>query len=90
MECPLGVCEERDPKGLYRKARAGQILEFTGISAPYEPPDQPELVLRTDREDPQQSAQRVVGFLDRLGYLDTRPAEIPAAADARLRHAGEE
>jgi len=83
VECPLGVCEERDPKGLYRKARAGQILEFTGISAPYEPPDHPELVLHTDHEDPQQSAERVVGFLDRLGYLDTRPAEIPAAADAR-------
>src|SRR5215470_15561510 len=47
VECPIEVCEQRDVKGLYQKARAGQIKEFTGISAPYEPPLTPELILRT-------------------------------------------
>jgi len=82
VDCPLEVCESRDPKGLYRKARAGQIPDFTGISAPYEPPEHPELVLHTERESPEESAARIVEYLDRLGYLDTRPAEIPTAADA--------
>ncbi len=47
-QCALDVCEERDVKGLYRKARAGEIKEFTGISSPYEPPESPELILNTD------------------------------------------
>ncbi|GAA5181663.1 adenylyl-sulfate kinase [Niveibacterium umoris] len=47
VSTPLGVCEARDPKSLYRKARAGQIPEFTGVSSPYEPPSSPELVLDT-------------------------------------------
>lgn len=48
IEAPVEICESRDPKGLYRRARAGEIPEFTGISAPYEPPDHPELLIRTD------------------------------------------
>jgi adenylylsulfate kinase len=60
----LSVCESRDPKGLYRKARAGEIAEFTGISAPYEAPEQPELSLRTDQEEVAQSAARVIRFLE--------------------------
>ncbi len=60
----LAVCESRDPKGLYRKARAGEIAEFTGISAPYEAPERPELALRTDQEDVSQSAARVIRFLE--------------------------
>jgi adenylylsulfate kinase len=46
----LGECEKRDPRGLYRKARAGEIKGFTGIDSPYEEPENPDLVLRTDRE----------------------------------------
>jgi len=69
VDCPLGVCEERDPRGLYAKARAGQIQEFTGISAPYEAPLSPELVLHTDRESEEESAARVVEFLEQRGYL---------------------
>ncbi len=76
VDCPLEVCEARDPKGLYRRARAGLIPEFTGLTAPYEPPERPDLVLPTDREDPDHSAARIVAYLDRHGYLDTRPAEI--------------
>jgi adenylylsulfate kinase len=69
VDSPLKVCEERDPKGLYQRARRGEIPEFTGISAPYEPPEHPELVLRTDRETPQESAARVVAHLEANGYL---------------------
>src|SRR6185436_8623315 len=63
VECPLEVCEQRDVKGLYQKARAGQIKEFTGISAPYEPPAKPELALRTDRQSVDESVAAIVGLL---------------------------
>ncbi len=69
VDCPLEVCELRDPRGLYAKARAGQILEFTGISAPYEPPPRPEMVLRTDRETEEESANLVLAYLEDKGYL---------------------
>jgi len=63
------TCEGRDPKGLYRKARAGEIPEFTGISAPYEAPERPELVLDTEKLDVDESVARLVGYLDEKGYL---------------------
>ncbi len=66
---PLEVCEERDPKGLYKKARAGQIPEFTGISAPYEEPAKPELTLHTDQHDVDGCAKQVIGFLQDRGIL---------------------
>ena len=59
VNAPLAVCEERDPKGLYEKARAGQLKGFTGIDAPYEPPEDPEIVVRTH----EQSAQESVGLI---------------------------
>jgi len=70
VDCPLEVCERRDPKGLYAKARAGQVPEFTGISAPYEPPVDPEIVLFTANESEEESAQRVVRYLVDHGYLN--------------------
>lgn len=63
ISAPVEVCEERDPKGLYRKARAGEIKEFTGVSAPYEAPKTPELTLHTDSETLDESVARVVEFL---------------------------
>lgn len=69
VHAPLEVCETRDPKGLYKKARAGVVKEFTGISAPYEEPENPELVLETAGETPEQSAQRVIDYLEAKGYL---------------------
>jgi len=81
VECPLEVCEQRDPRGLYKKARAGEIPEFTGISAPYEPPLDPELVLRTDLETPEQSASRVVDFLAEHGYLEARTEQRAAVRE---------
>lgn len=70
--CPLDVCEERDPKGLYRKARAGEIREFTGIDAPYEIPDDAEIVLHTDKETVEESARRVVAYLEETGVIPSR------------------
>ena len=64
LDCPLEVCERRDPTGLYKKARAGQIPEFTGISAPYEAPLHPELVIPTGEESLEQSTNRVLALLE--------------------------
>jgi adenylylsulfate kinase len=73
VDCALEVCEQRDPKGLYRKARAGEIPEFTGISAPYEAPLSPELVLRTDRATPEECVDQLFEYLERNGYLTRTP-----------------
>jgi adenylylsulfate kinase len=69
-DAPLEVCEERDPKGLYKKARAGEIKGFTGIDDPYEAPENPEVVANTDKEDVSQSAQKVIDKLIELKYLE--------------------
>ncbi len=63
VSAPLEVCEQRDPKGLYKKARAGQIPEFTGISAPYEEPLKPELVIDTAKHDLEQCVEQVLAAL---------------------------
>ncbi len=70
VACGLEECERRDPKGLYRRARAGEIPEFTGLSSPYEEPLRPEIVLRTDRESLDQSARRVIAWLEAAGHVD--------------------
>lgn len=69
VDTPLSVCESRDPKGLYQKARAGQIPQFTGISAPYEAPENPEIRLQTDGRTIDESAAEVVDWLDANGFL---------------------
>jgi adenylylsulfate kinase len=69
VQCPLEMCEFRDPKGLYKKARAGQIAEFTGISAPYEPPINPELAVNTGEQTPGESAERVILCLRQRGVI---------------------
>jgi len=69
VDCPVEVCERRDPKGLYKKARAGQIPEFTGISAPYEEPLAPEVTLHTDRESEDESLSHLLQYLERKGYI---------------------
>jgi adenylylsulfate kinase len=71
---PLAVCEERDPKGLYARARAGDIPDFTGISAPYEPPLDPELVLGRDGTEAHAEARVLVEALGDRGLLDGTPA----------------
>jgi len=74
IDAPLAVCEARDPKGLYKKARAGQIRGFTGIDDPYEPPENPEITLHTDKESIQESVEKVIADLERRGYLRTKEA----------------
>jgi len=69
VDCPLEVCEQRDVKGLYQKARAGQIPEFTGISAPYEPPLAAELTIRTNTQTPDASARQVLEHLEARGVV---------------------
>lgn len=69
VKCPVEVCEQRDVKGLYKKARAGQIPEFTGISAPYEEPVEPELVIDTSCRTLDQSTDDVLGFLRERGII---------------------
>jgi adenylylsulfate kinase len=75
VSCPLEICMERDTKGLYKKALAGEIPAFTGISDPYEPPLSPDLVLYTDKERPAESAARVIDRLVQLGFLHSHRAD---------------
>ena len=69
VDTPLALCERRDPKGLYRKARAGEIRNFTGIDSGYEPPENPEIVLKAGEQDADQLADRVIRYLEQGGYL---------------------
>ena len=69
VDASVEECARRDVKGLYEKAFRGEIKEFTGVSDPYEPPASPELVLRTEEESPEASAQRVLDKLEELGLL---------------------
>jgi adenylylsulfate kinase len=64
VKCPVKVCEQRDPKGLYRQAKKGEIKEFTGVSAPYEEPSDPDIVLETDKLAVEESAKKIMEFLE--------------------------
>jgi adenylylsulfate kinase len=64
VKCPAEVCEQRDPKGLYQKARQGEIKEFTGVSAPYEEPLHPEIVLETDKLAVDESVKKIIDYLE--------------------------
>ncbi len=70
VKCALDVCEERDPKGLYKKARAGEIPEFTGISAPYEEPTKPEIVVDTGEQSLDESTIAVLDALRAAGVIE--------------------
>jgi adenylylsulfate kinase len=69
VRCPLGECERRDPKGVYKKARSGEIKEFTGISAPYEEPENPELILETDKQTLEESLEKLLDYLVEIEYI---------------------
>jgi adenylylsulfate kinase len=81
MECPLDVLIQRDVKGLYKKALAGEIPHFTGISDPYEAPHQPELTIHSARETPVESLDRIWAVLETLGLV---PAGLSKAAPADI------
>lgn len=69
MDAPIEVCETRDPKGLYKKARAGEIKGFTGIDDPYEAPLKPELVIKTATVSPQDASATIIQYLEGCGLL---------------------
>ncbi|RMG14712.1 MAG: adenylyl-sulfate kinase [Deltaproteobacteria bacterium] len=69
VDTPLEICEARDPKGLYKKARAGEIKGFTGIDAPYEPPESPELVLKAGEKSVEACIEEVLALLEARGIL---------------------
>lgn len=68
-KCSLDACEERDQKGLYKKARSGEVPEFTGISAPYEEPDNPEILIETDKEGIEQGVSKIISYLEKKGFI---------------------
>ena len=92
VKCPIDVLAERDVKGLYKKALAGEIKHFTGVDDPYEEPLAPELVVETDRETPEQSAARIIARLEELqciaagteaaAYSDEEEAEVRRRLEA--------
>ncbi|MDA1076256.1 MAG: adenylyl-sulfate kinase, partial [Proteobacteria bacterium] len=69
VDTPLEVCEQRDPKGLYKKARSGEISNFTGIDSQYQAPENPEMVLRTDHDTPDVCAERILDLLIQRGIV---------------------
>src|SRR4051794_5458742 len=69
VQASLSAAEQRDPKGLYKKARAGEIKNFTGIDDPYEPPEKAEVVLETEKFSPAEAAARVIGYLEEKAYF---------------------
>jgi adenylylsulfate kinase len=69
VDCPPEICATRDQKGIYQKAQAGIIKEFTGISAPYEPPENPELVIQSHDEDAKAAAKKVVELIEKSGVV---------------------
>ena len=73
VKASLEACEKRDPKGLYQKARKGEIQDFTGINAPYEPPEHPELVIDTEDKDPEQNVQELLHYLKEQGRVSMLP-----------------
>lgn len=90
VDCPLEVCEQRDVKGLYKKARRGEVQRFTGVSDPYEPPLAAEIVVRTDRESKQECLARIMARIEDLGYLPRGHVRceviLPADLVEGLRH----
>ena len=89
VKCPVEVCAERDVKGLYKKAMAGEIKNFTGVSDPYEDPINPHVVCETDKESVAESTEKVIAKMEALGYLP-RAAENsgPVAVDEPQRKLG--
>ncbi len=86
VKCALDELIRRDPKGLYRKALAGEIANFTGVSDPYEEPDDPEIIVETDRESIDTSFATIVDGLEALGYL--RPVGSPTQLTTSTAAAG--
>jgi sulfate adenylyltransferase len=70
MDTPIEVCEQRDVKGLYAKARRGEITGFTGVDDPYEPPIDPEITLQTVNATPEENGRKIFNYLEEIGFLE--------------------
>lgn len=84
VECPLEVLIERDVKGLYKKALAGEITNFTGVNDPYEPPLHPEVVIHSDRETVEESVEKIMRKLKELDYLPPAPEDVYSEEEAEV------
>ena len=83
VDCPLSEAERRDPKGLYKRARAGEIKNFTGIDDPYEKPDRPEIHLRTDKLTVEEEVTEIIDYLERHGIIDSDLPDAPVSPAGR-------
>lgn len=83
--CPLNVCIERDVKGLYKKAIAGEIKNYTGLDDPYEKPLNPEVVLETDKETPEESVSKIMRKLEMLGYIPAGEAVYTEEEEEKVK-----
>jgi adenylyl-sulfate kinase len=84
VDCPLEVLMERDVKGLYKKALAGEITNFTGVNDPYEPPLNPEVVIHSDRETVEESVEKIMRKLKELDYLPPAPEDVYSEEEAEV------
>lgn len=87
-KCPLEVCEVRDKKGLYEKARRGEITDLTGVQHPYEEPENPEVVVDTAHENPSEGARKVIDKLEELGLISAYTKKEEEAVKKRLEDLG--
>ncbi len=86
VKASVEACMQRDVKGLYKKALAGEIKGFTGVDDPYEPPLKPELIIETETESPQESAARILCKLEQLGYVESsQQTSYTPEEEARIR-----
>ncbi len=84
VKCPVEECRKRDVKGMYKKADAGEIKEFTGVSAPYEAPEKPDLVVETDQESPEACAKKILAALESKGLVPGGSAGYDSEEEARV------
>ena len=84
-KCPVKVCIERDVKGLYKKALAGEIKDYTGVDDPYEEPLNPEVILETDRESHEESVAKIIRKLGTLGYIPVEEAVYSAEEEEKVK-----
>jgi adenylylsulfate kinase-like enzyme len=85
VDCPVGTCIERDRAGRYQEALSGAMRNFIGVSAPYEPPTDPEVVCKTSEEPPEASVQKIIASLERLQYVCPDAAGYSADEEERVR-----
>ncbi len=88
LKCPVDVCQRRDAKGMYKRALAGEIKNFTGISDPYEEPENPEIILETDKETPRESIDKVIKGLKELNLISKDNKDDKEKIKERLKSLG--